>query len=102
MKKYYACNQNTGEKIFCKCEISPVGVLFVHYYLPKYGFSINWMKGSFIRINSVKDTIDNRKCIVTYEVHPTAWLGESFNDSRYISPKEVIDHLFTRCIKTHV
>ena len=105
MKKKYAYNTNTGEKIFCKIESVPTGVLYVDYYLPQYGFSVIWeKKDPLIRLHKVREIKDgNRvKTIVTFAVHPTYFMGASFEHCSYGTTQDAIDEIFTNYIKTHV
>lgn len=105
MKKKYAYNTNTGEKIFCKIESVPTGVLYVDYYLPQYGFSVIWeKKDPLIRLHKVREIKDgNRvKTIVTFMVHPTYWMGASFSEFTYHTTDEAINEIFTKYINIHV
>ena len=104
MKKKYAYNTNTGEKLFCKTETAPTGVLFVSYYLPQYGFSVIWVDEALVKIHKVREIKDgNRiKTIVTYAVHPTYFMGASFEHCSYGTTQDAIDEIFTNYINTHV
>lgn len=103
MEKKYAYNLVTGEKLFCKTEMLPSGILAVDYYLPKYGFSVIWHHGKYVTIRDCNDTMDGRKCRVTFCIHPAFWLGDGFNASReFFSQQEAIDYVFTTYIKTKI
>ena len=86
MKKYVAKNADTQDKVFCKYEITKQGILVVEYYLPKAGFSIVWDEGhNFCKISSLRRTIDNRKCVATFSIHPNYWTGFGFSGCHYTS-----------------
>ena len=104
MKKKYAFNTNTGEKLFCKVDSTPAGVLVVDYYLPQYGFSVTWERDSLIRIIGLRGIKDgNRsKTIVSFKVHPTYFVGDSFSAPIYRSTQDAIDEIFTKYIKTSI
>ena len=104
MKKKYAYNTTTGEKLFCKIETACTGVLFVSYYLPQYGFSVICVEDALIQMHKIREIRDgNRvKTIVTFAVHPTYFMGESFEHRSYGTTQDAIDEIFTNYINTHV
>lgn len=96
----YAFNK-AGEKIFCKVRLTYFG-LFIDYYVPKKnGFSVIWHKGDRVRICGVKDTLDGRKTIVSFHVHPTYWLSTSFVNTLTLSREQVIDDI-SNYINLHI
>ena len=97
-RNYYAYNDR-GQKCFCKYKMSPAGFLYVDYFLPKYKFSIFWpLDNPLARVDSVRDTADNRKTVVTFRVHPAAWAGKNFEDHTFKSVQSVISEVFDKHI----
>lgn len=94
MKKFVARNSR-GQKCFCKYEITETGLLSVVFFVPIYRFSIYWpLKRDLIRINGVRDTLDGRKTMIRFLIHPAAWMGKSFNHPRNSSIIECIEGAF--------
>ena len=98
MKKNYAYNDK-GQKCFCKYETDPNGVLFVHYFLKKYQFSIFWPSNNpLVRMDNVIDTKDGRKTIVVFKIHPTLWMGTSFEKRTFKTVDSAVNEVFTNHI----
>ena len=91
-KNNYAIRKD-GKKIFCKTTMCPTGILAVDFYLPKAGFSIMWRRDAHVHISKVRNSMDGRKTIVRYMVHPSLWLGESFNTPKYACLQEVLNSI---------
>lgn len=103
MKKNYAHHLSGGEKLFCKTELTSTGVLVIDFYLPKSEFSVKWERNNLVAIKGIRETADERKSIVTYLVHPSFWLGDSFGSmSEYLSIQDALDYVFTEYINLHV
>ena len=101
MKKNYAHNDR-GQKCFCKYETLDNGILRVVLFVPIYKFSIYWpLNKDLIKITDIIDTMDGRKTMITFHIHPTAWLGKSFSHRRYCSIQETIDRAFSDFINLY-
>lgn len=101
MKNCYAFNKK-GEKVFCKTETAPTGILVVDYYLPRGKFSIIWDRTTFVKIGGIRDTQDGRKDIVRYFIHPSYWLGTTFEQPTYFTQQEAIDMVFNEFVNLYV
>lgn len=100
MKKFIARNAETGDKVFCKYELTNTGVLRVEYYLPKTGFSVIWdRKSNFCKFSDIRDSIDGRKSIATYIIHPNYWSGFGFQGMNYTSN---IFSAMDECLKNNI
>lgn len=93
----YAFN-GRGQKVFCRTSFAPNGVLVIDFYLPQHKFGIIWKCTDYVRIVGIRETKDKRKDIVTYIVHPSYWLGATFNDPVYRSSQDAIDMVFEEFI----
>ena len=66
------------------------------YFLKKYQFSLYWPSGNpLVRVSDVVDTRDGRKTIVTFRIHPTLWMGSSFEDYTFKTVNSAINEVFT-------
>ena len=100
MKKYIAKNPKTNDKIFCKYETTKNCILVVKYFLPKEGFSVIWDKdNASCRIGGLVTTRDNRKTVVTYNIHPSYW-NNNLNDYKTIF--DAMDICFSNNISLHI
>ena len=97
MKNCYAFNKK-GEKVFCKTETAPTGILVVDYYLPRGKFSIIWDRTAFVQIGDIHESKDRRKDIVRYLVHPAYWMGATFKQPTYYTQQNAIDMVFNEFI----
>ena len=100
MKKFIARNAETGDKVFCKYEMLNTGILRVEYFLPKEGFSVIWnKKHNFCRIAGIRNSLDGRKSIVTYLIHPNYWMGFGFDGTHWRSS---IFFGMDECLKSNI
>ncbi len=100
MKKFIARNAETGDKVFCKYEMLKNGILSVEYYLPKAGFSIIWDKeNNFCRLSNIRNSVDNRKSIVSYIIHPNYWIGFGFLGMHYTN---TIFFAMEECLRNNI
>jgi len=103
MKKYIARNAETGDKVFCKYEMLNTGILRVEYFLPKYGYSVIWdRKNNYCRIAGNRYSIDGRKSIVTYHIHPSYWSGVDFKHTYYFTIFDAMNMCFKENINLHI
>jgi len=103
MKKYIARNAETGDKVFCKYELTKTGLLMVEYYLPKYGYSVIWdRKNNYCRIAGNRYSVDGRKSIVTYHIHPSYWSGVDFKHTYYFTIFDAMNMCFKENINLHI
>ena len=100
-KNNYAHNKN-GQKVFCRTEIAPTGVLVADFYLPQHKFGIIWKRTEFVQINGIRETKDKRKDVVTYLIHPSFWMGTSFKDYTYKTPQDALNMVFNDFIHLYV
>jgi hypothetical protein len=49
-------------------------------------------------VNDVKDTVDGRKTVVTFRIHPALWMGVSFEDHTFKTIDSAINEVFTKHI----
>lgn len=101
MKKHYAFNKK-GERVFCKTETTPTGILVVNYYLPRGKFGIIWDRTALVQIGGIRGTKDGRKDIVIYFIHPSYWLGTTFEQPTYFTQQDAIDMVFNEFINLYV
>ena len=103
MEKYYAYNAKTGDKVFCKYEMLNTGILRVDYFLPKYGYSVIWDRmNDNCRIAGNRYSVDGRKSIVTYHIHPSYWMGKNFKHSSYLTIFNAMDLCLQKNINLHI
>ena len=104
MKKTYAHTEN-GRKIFCKFITSPLGELFIEFYMPLAGYSYWYYpeeRLGKVRLASTKTSADGRKFIVTYAIHPSFWAGQGFGNYKYYSVQDIINVVATRMFNFNV
>lgn len=101
MKNCYAFNKK-GEKVFCKTETAPTGILVVDYYLPRGKFGIIWDRTAFVQIVDIHESKDRRKDIVRYFIHPAYWMGPTFKQPTYFTQQDAIDIVFNEFINLYV
>ncbi len=82
MKKMVLHTENYGKQ-FCKYTLTENGMVVVDYYLPKSNISVIWEKNDVVRICGVRDTVDGKKSIARYQVHPAYWYGAGFSDKKF-------------------
>ena len=82
MKKMVLHTKNYGKQ-FCKYIMVENGMVVVDFYLPKYNISVIWEKNDIVRICDVRDTVDGKKTIVRFQVHPAYWYGTGFFDKKF-------------------
>lgn len=100
MKKYVAKNRVTGETVFCKYELTNTCMLFVEFYLPKSGFSLRWdRKAEDTRICGLRDSVDGRKAIASYVIHPNYWVGYDISHAMYSDIHSALNNCLTDNIK---
>lgn len=95
MKKLVVYNDQL-QKLFCRYDTMPTGCVSVSFYLPKDGFSICWLKTKYVKILDVSDQEDKRGrkySRVDFLIHPTFWLGESFDAPLFKTPSLVIQKI---------
>ena len=104
MRKNNYAHNKLGQKVFCRTEIAPTGVLVADFYLPQHKFGIIWKRTESVQINGIRETKDKRKDIVTYLVHPSFWMGTSFKDYNYTykTPQDALNMVFNDFIHLYV